>query len=303
MINKIEKCIFCDSTGIEATFIAVNYSYRVDCPLCMTYIVNRTAIEDNIINDISKEDRILFSAHLRNSYVKSHSSEILSRTIKNIPETVAAYKRLTPMDKASMVITYFAKLSTYFGYTIEFNRELEYTRFYCHKPFELKTIENYLLDKHLILRQDSGIVLTMDGWKAYETLKEINLNSKKVFVAMNFNANLKNIFDEAIYPACKECGFEAFRVDSKEHNEKICDKIISDIKSARFLIADFTEQRYGVYFEAGFAQGLRLKVIWTCKKGEENKLHFDTRQYNHIIWESLEDFKVQLINRIKATID
>lgn len=61
-----------------------------------------------------------------------------------------------------------------------------------------------------------------------------------------------------------------------------------------------------MYFEAGFALGLGLQVIWTCKKSEldEKKIHFDTRQYNFVTWEEnkLDEFKVALQNRIEATI-
>ena len=38
------------------------------------------------------------------------------------------------------------------------------------------------------------------------------------------------------------------------------------IRKSKFLIADFTGQRGGVYYEAGFAYGLGLPVIWTCRK-------------------------------------
>ena len=119
---------------------------------------------------------------------------------------------------------------------------------------------------------------------------------------MNFNPKFDYIFTEAIEPACDACGFKAIKVSLVEHNEKICDKIIAEIKTSRFLISDFTDPRHGVYFEAGYAHGLGLPVIWTCKKGEEDKLHFDTRQYNHIIWDDAKDLKEKLINRIKATV-
>jgi len=93
------------------------------------------------------------------------------------------------------------------------------------------------------------------------------------------------------------------RVDLKEHNEKICDVIVAEIRKSSFLVADFTGDRGGVYFEAGFAKGLGIPVIFSCQKGEwEEKLHFDTRQYNHIIWETPEDLKNKLKNRIMATI-
>ena len=59
-----------------------------------------------------------------------------------------------------------------------------------------------------------------------------------------------------------------------------------------------------MYFEAGFALGLGLQVIWTCKESDLKDVHFDNRQYNFVIWEEdkLNEFKVALQNRIEATI-
>jgi len=60
--------------------------------------------------------------------------------------------------------------------------------------------------------------------------------------------------------------------------------------------------RGGVYFEAGFAMALQLPVIWTCSKESISDLHFDTRQYNHIVWEAPENLRELLKARIGAVI-
>ena len=92
------------------------------------------------------------------------------------------------------------------------------------------------------------------------------------------------------------------RIDLEEHNEKICDRIISEIRRSGLVVADFTGQRGGVYFESGYAMGLGIPVIRTCRKDFMETLHFDTRQYNHVSWESPEELKGKLINRIRATL-
>ena len=46
--------------------------------------------------------------------------------------------------------------------------------------------------------------------------------------------------------------------------------------------------------------GLTIPVIWTCRKDEVANLSFDTRQYPHILWETKEELKEKLKNRIKA---
>jgi nucleoside 2-deoxyribosyltransferase len=57
------------------------------------------------------------------------------------------------------------------------------------------------------------------------------------------------------------------RVDFVEHNEQICDKIVAEIRTCQFLVADVTLQRAGVYFEAGFAMGLGRLVARTSTDG------------------------------------
>lgn len=68
------------------------------------------------------------------------------------------------------------------------------------------------------------------------------------------------------------------------------------------MVAEPLIARGGVYYEAGLAQGLGIPVIWTCHQDCIAHVHFDTRQYNHIVWISPDDLKTKLINRIGATI-
>ena len=82
----------------------------------------------------------------------------------------------------------------------------------------------------------------------------------------------------------------------------INDEMIAQIRAASFVVADFTGHRGGVYFEAGFALGLDLPVIWTCRKDHMKDLHFDIRQYNTIDWEDSEDLATRLQHRIEATV-
>ena len=68
--------------------------------------------------------------------------------------------------------------------------------------------------------------------------------------------------------AVRLAGYEPFRVDRKEHANSIDDEIIGNIRKSCFMVADFTGQRAGVYFEAGMMNGLGRTGIWMCKKEE-----------------------------------
>jgi nucleoside 2-deoxyribosyltransferase len=77
--------------------------------------------------------------------------------------------------------------------------------------------------------------------------------------------------------------------------------MIAEIRGAEFVIADFTGDRSGVYYEAGFARGLGRPVIHCCKE-DVDKLHFDTRVINPIVWSDAADRREKLKNRIKTTM-
>jgi nucleoside 2-deoxyribosyltransferase len=64
-------------------------------------------------------------------------------------------------------------------------------------------------------------------------------------------------------------------------------------------VADFTLHRGGVYFEAGYALALGRTVIWCCRQDHADQLHFDTRQYPHILWQTPADLRRQLRDRLR----
>ena len=46
--------------------------------------------------------------------------------------------------------------------------------------------------------------------------------------------------------------------------------------------------------------GLSLPIIWTAKSTSVDDLHFDTRQYNNIVWDTPTDLRKKLEQRIRA---
>jgi len=149
---------------------------------------------------------------------------------------------------------------------------------------------------------DRDINLTAKCWEIVENLQQTAIDSKRVFVAMWFDESMNDYYKDGIKKAIEEAGYTPVRIDLQDFNEKICDEIIAEIKRCKFLVSDFSGERGGVYFEAGFAKGLGRPVIFTVKKDDVEKLHFDTRQYNHIVYDSPEDLHKKLYNRICATI-
>lgn len=62
------------------------------------------------------------------------------------------------------------------------------------------------------------------------------------------------------------------------------------------------QQRPGVYFEAGYALGLGIPVFWCVRSDDLANVHFDTRQYNHIVWENERQLAEQLYLYVSAIV-
>ena len=186
-----------------------------------------------------------------------------------------------------------------------FLTEYDYPLAYSHDLNEWSWIYNQMAEMRLIepWSGDYQFRILPEGWRRLTELSKTIRRTDQAFVAMSFNPILDVLFNDGIKPALIETGYSPFRVDRNEHNEKIDDLIVAEIRRSGIVIADFTQHRNGVYFEAGFGLGLGLPVIWICKddKDEIDNLHFDTRQYNHIMWKDPADLKARLINRINAT--
>ena len=151
--------------------------------------------------------------------------------------------------------------------------------------------------------------LTVDGYARIEELEKVAVDSSQAFVAMWFDDSMNGVYEKGIKRGIETAGYKPCRIDQQEHANKIDDQIIAEIRRSRFVVADFTHGtccgvRGGVYYEAGFAHGLDIPVIFTCREDLITEIHFDTRQYNHILWkeDDLEEFSKALTQRICAVM-
>ena len=170
------------------------------------------------------------------------------------------------------------------------------------------------LEQHLMIARTESIhrqqgwhiyTVTVNGYARVEEIQSI-VASRQAFVAMWFDSNMDEVYENGIQPAIEATGFSAKVINRDPTVEKIDDAIIAEIRRSKFIVADFTHgddgARGGVYFEAGFAMGLGIPVICTCRGDMITKVHFDTRQYNHIVWNDLDELRRRLEERIRARI-
>ncbi len=183
---------------------------------------------------------------------------------------------------------------------------------------ELLFLAEYLVQRGWIDKSRNAMgkfmpIITVDGYTRLAEIDTKHVNSKQGFVAMWFDKSMKEAYEKGIGPGIEDAGYSPLPINRKEHINKIDDEIIAEIRRSRFIVSDFTHKEYnkddpssgirgGVYYEAGFAHGLNIPVFFTCRNDIIGKIHFDTRQYNHIVWKTPEDLRKQLANRISAVV-
>ena len=223
------------------------------------------------------------------------------------------YPPNTPLEKQERVLDYIRSLSTYDGEGVDYkfpDMDQLWRKAYVKNEDEFRFYFDSLEDGGLLKVLEKfpglyqGITLTVSGLNKLVTLDE-KKRSKTCFVAMSFSEELKPIYEQAIAAAIRETGFEPLKIDDNAaitSEQTINDAILAAIKKSQFTIADFTKQRAGVYFEAGYALGRGHKVIYTCREDDIDNAHFDTRNYPHILWKGADDLKKQLIDKIEVYI-
>ncbi len=321
MSEDENKCLFCGSACEIDTVPNMHTVKDYRCKCCGIYLTDdRSFINHSNINDT--ENKFKMACVLNERRLKGFGGVALSnKTDKE--RKVCDY----PIISVDELLDEFPKKAGEF-----LNRALLNLSRLVKLPFERNELDLEPTGKYHLFSQDGeqadsflkelenqgwissysntnnwdfwAFALTTKTWEMIENVTASETDSKCAFVAMWFDSTMKDFYEKGIKLAVEEAGYTAVRIDLKEFNNKICDELIAEIKRSKFLIADFSGLRSGVFFEAGFAKGLGREVIFTVRNEyvEQLKEHFDTRQYNHIVYDSPEDLRKKLYNRIGATI-
>ncbi len=300
-----KPCPICelDAQDVQVKDRGERKAYK--CARCGSFKITRTA--ERQVKKLIQDSRL--SAWIRDR--NERGLDIIEIHTGNIKEILERLPNYTPREKMMILLKNLERMSKYPGDKAEIVPRCDIPLAWANSTNELMYYLQALSDRGLILLlaeakiSDSftpTVAITADGWDYLEESEKRLEEKTQVFVAMSFSKTLNSIWKKAIEPAINEAGFRAYRVDAEPHIDRIDAKIITEIRNSRFLVADVTEQKRGVYFEAGYALGMNLPVIWTVREDDLEKVHFDTRQYNHIVWESEEELRDKLYDVICAVI-
>ncbi len=339
-------CLFCEKDVTNdggPGFSATQTLYK--CHRCGPIQLTPEDVEDFDRAKFKEKDKKAICKTLRNDWERRGRPDTGKKiSFSDLKQIVSLFRPLDPIEKMDHALIIFDKISFYVGSRVKPHIDHDYPLYYCDEQEELIAICNLLFKEGLIYSPNppyphQNFTITAKGYQRLREIKKPNRFSRQCFVAMWFTTEMNKVYESAIKPAIEivEEGeslprFKAVKIDNVEHVNDINDEIIGQIRRSRFMVCDLTGYRGGVYFEAGFAYGLGLDVIYTCRedwfkeeilKNEEGQevtslydnnsneiqikkegIHFDLAHRNRIGWspDNPEDFKMQLENRIKAII-
>jgi hypothetical protein len=275
----------------------------VDCPLCGKY----SLVGPEVVGATyqwTPDMRLPLSCATRQAFENNHSLQL---TIDNVESYAAAHRNTRVSDNLNRLLQITAERAGRPNQGARFSTDDDFTLIDSYSREEFDWYIEWLKRDNLVYQTGAGLysaqlTLSVAGWNRVQPLSTIGGTPGHCFVAMWFAPELQIVYDNGIALGISDAGFKPIRIDAKEHNNEIPDEIIAEIRNSEFMVADFTGQRAGVYYEAGFAMGLGRKVIWCCREDEISKLHFDTSHKNHIGWKTPEELRTRLYKRIRATI-
>lgn len=274
---------------------------KVSCSYCGDYTISNTLEASEGKLDDTQRWKLCCAVRIR--YNRGESVCLLTSNYLDYIENTRFPGN--PLELVDELLKELKRRNPDIGGVIPINATNEYPSIPVKSADQFHKISQYARDLgYIVSPTDQQMEITLEGWKRLDNLTRIGIDSNKVFVAMWFDSSMADAWENGLKSCINDCNYEPIRIDQTEYNEGVCDEIIAQIRSARFIIADFTGNNQGVYYEAGFAHGLGKQVIFTCKKSffNENPVHFDVRHYNFILWEDIEELKTRLKNRIQATI-
>jgi hypothetical protein len=296
---NVERCPLCHlkdipfQTDVETT--------RFACPVCGKFGMRFELLVDR---DMQWEPHPYLSAATRKAYESGHPLILSPTTWEALEES---QKLLRLPEKLHHLLRLFADRSGGPGREWKIQTLIDYPLVAARDQQELDAYLRYFEERGMLelsARFDDGNTyrLTIPGWQEIEPIPRIGGTPGRCFVAMSFDPSLDLAYELGIKRAVRACGFEVVCMKEVTTIEGITDRILAEIRRAQFVIADFTGQRGGVYFEAGFARGLGRDVISLCRKDDLPNVHFDTKHFGHLVWETPDDLFEKLTACIRANV-
>lgn len=297
------NCPVCSKPAKEKSGRDDVYSYS--CKVCGRFSITQNALHKLESEASSERTTAVISHAIRRMQKLNKKPEIDSKILNSILENNYLP---SPSEQADNFILWLGDKIDIPGNYLELDPAKQRSIIGSVNERSYIFIINHLKKRGLLhnTKRDQ-VVLSFEGWNEYNRLRRRSPDGHKAFMAMPFGDDqIDKMYKDYFKGAVKKAGFELLRINEKPKAGLIDDRMRVEIRTSRFLIAELTNCNRGVYWEAGFAEGLGKPVIYTCERSYfENKgTHFDTNHLHTVLWEKgyWKEAADQLKTTIRATL-
>lgn len=290
----------------------------VECRCCGHYSLSKLAALVAFSPEV-QENRHILSAIARYTNAHRHAEFVLTEemmtslpaVLKNAPMNIP---RDTDVDaKAQTLLRQMQRRSSHPGADVNLEPDVDWPLAVCRNGTEFRFCLDYLLENGWIEAPklsmtggpSHGFRISPSGW-VWLSGRGSGHDTAQAFIAMSFAPKFDDLLRNGLMAGIEKAGYLPLRIDKKEHSNRIDDEIISELRRSKLAVVDLSDQNPGAYFEAGFAMGIGIPVVWTCSRGEveAKQVHFDTRQYSIVTWtgDDWSDFVGRLSVRITSLL-
>jgi hypothetical protein len=127
------------------------------------------------------------------------------------------------------------------------------------------------------------------------------LTLDSLFIAMPFKGEFDNVYYYGIKKPVEDLGRKCERLDQEKFAGDIIERIKQRIAAAELVIADITGNNPNVFYEIGYAEGIKKKVVLIS---QEKELPFDLRTQRQISYhpQSLYPLECQLKDLLRELL-
>ena len=283
---------------------------EIDCARCGKYKIGRRLLDDKPWQDVGHLVSAWIRRENKSGFTPVVGADVLGDNIDSPEWWSTRFKHMgfpeTTNEKLdALLLAYAESVSDNYQESVKTDRPELISTVAAKNIDEIKGLTDLLVEMGRINEKKGPYgnatvarTISAQGWLQIDELRKANVASNNAFIAMWFSESTEE-FRDAATAAVEFCGYRPIIVDQEEYSGFIMDQVITLLKQAKFVIADFTclpetiedkevknGVRGGVYWESGLAYGLGKPLIHTCENTPESKarIHFDVDQYNTIYW-------------------
>jgi nucleoside 2-deoxyribosyltransferase len=303
------QCVLCRDRDAQARGLTNTDATMFECSQCGRFSVDGTVSAlGGIFSDAGvARRRHLLRAHVRNSSTPIFIDQNLLNAVKD-----GKIREKTVTEKIELAMGWFERQSPKVGTKVDVNMQAsDFLVAWCHDVEEWRGLIDLIVGGPKLLEYEFpqlknasavSTKITFEGWKWLS--KRPRSASNIGFIAMWFDTTLDPV-KAAVEEGISDAGYSPLRIDDDHFAGGVMDRIIARVRESRFVVADFTGNRGGVYYEAGFAAGLGLPVFCLCQEAQtdptnKDRIHFDVAHLKMISWK--EGDLTRLTERLRDAI-